>query len=193
MNNSSRLSGRGPGWLWSVLGLGLTFFALAPGRLEADPATHLQQRINALHQTARRGIARSMERAAAKAGISIATEEIVLGSRSDVLLIATRAPDQRGPRGFVYFSFPTFACAQTLPQGFYTVEPVVFSSGEQLTIFRNLEGQIVARLPRFESSRAPGSPPISIATSSTVGGEDDTPCVDIKGVGTTYFNLADLT
>lgn len=97
----------------------------------------------------RKAAAVQMEKAAADAGVSIETSKMVISTTEGV--IAAMAPTLGDPAfdvplALVYHSFPEAACADTIPEGFYTVEAVGTPTLRR-ALYRDLDGVPVADFP----------------------------------------------
>jgi hypothetical protein len=143
------------------------------------------------HANLRKHATRALGTAAQMVGGSIRGEETVIGSREGVLIALAPLHGVEGPQALTYLSFPSYACAATLPPGFYTIEFIRLTTGDMRAVYRNLAGQVITALPAVEASLPPTAPSAIVATSSELG--QDTPCSTIEGVGTTYLDLINLT
>lgn len=102
----------------------------------------------ALHR-ARKRIARDMNRAARRAGVTIDTDPMVIGSRDDGQLVIVPILDGPFAKALIYFSFQETACgSNTLPPGFYMLESVLNDTSQVVAVIhKNLEGRIIFRYP----------------------------------------------
>lgn len=128
---------------FSVLGVALFFCGC--GGHNIGPSTG---GIELTNRTAREQIAVDMRLAADKAGLSIRTEDMIVGSRHDLLASLTRVTGEEFDM-FAYIALPMESQFSTsVPAGFYHVvvrPPSVIPGGEGSATFRSIDGREVLR------------------------------------------------
>jgi hypothetical protein len=103
----------------------------------------------------REALSKEMREIARQKGLDVDTRELIVASHESVTAahvpITTEASsDDNTLLSLVFFSHPSYSCAETLPTGFYTAE---FSARTEhsykdtvgTVIYRNLDGEIILR------------------------------------------------
>jgi hypothetical protein len=154
--------------------------------LEKDTSEEVQ-RIVSSDVTYRETVAKAMRQVASKNGFTVDTHELIMATHEAVtasLVPITRAAVDRVNTllSLIFISQPSYACAETMPTGFYTAE---FSENRVpcredivgTVIYRNMDGKEVLRA-ELKASDIPHQVP-SVGVKLVVSEGRATQAVDI--------------